>query len=188
MGRFPWALGYSKQSSDKGHSVAQDWLSQDTVEPSRQALHDLIKQHSNSESTGSGSSPEYRARPRTNTVTSSFSLHARSLSDASNEMSSRPSSRQSFADGAMASTADHQESSSKSLLSRGTRLLKRQGSKLNLLSSQSSDVFNSGSDARIPEPSPTFRLQRQLTTSSKRKLTCKLGHGLTIDIALQVQL
>src|SRR4051812_47339585 len=98
MGRFPWSHGHSKQSSDKLHNITQEWFSKDGSEPSRQALNELMKDPSSFESSTSDGSPKYRGRSRTNTVTSSFSLYARSLSDASNELPSRPSSQQSFAD------------------------------------------------------------------------------------------
>lgn len=167
MGRFPWSNGYSKQSSDKAHADTQDLFSKDTAEPSRQALNELIKDHSSLESSTSDGSPNYRGRSRTNTVTSSFSLYARSVSDASNEMISRPSSQQSFAD-VVLPLADRQENTTKSLLSRGTRMLKRQGSKLSLLPSPSQESFTR-SDARSQELSPTFRIQRQSTINSKRE-------------------
>jgi hypothetical protein len=167
MGRFPWGHSHSKQSSDKLHSVTQDWFSKDTTEPSRQALNDMMKDHSTVESPTSDGSPKYRGRSRTNTVTSSFSLYARSVSDASNEMLSRPSSQQSFAD-VISPLADRQENTTKNLLSRGTRMLKRQGSKLSLLPSPSQDSFT-GPDTRSQELSPTFRLQRQSTINSKRE-------------------
>lgn len=168
MGRFPWNHGHSKHSSDKLHNITQEWFSKDGSEPSRQALTDLIKDPSSFESSTSDGSPKYRGRSRTNTVTSSFSLYARSLSDASNELPSRPSSQQSFAD-VVLPLADRQENTTKSLLSRGTRMLKRQGSKLSLLPSPSQDSFT-GSDTRSQELPPTFRLQRQSTINSKREL------------------
>lgn len=173
MGRFPWNQGHSKHTSDKLSTVTQDWFSKDTAEPSRQALNDLIKEHSSFESGTSDGSPKYQGRSRTNTVASSFSMYARSMSDDSNEMASRPSSRQSIMDSGMPFT-DRQESTTKSLLSRGTRMLKRQGSKLNLLPSQVQDTPLPGPDPRSPELSSTFRLQRQLTLSSKREFSSGL--------------
>ncbi|KAK5065075.1 hypothetical protein LTR84_000910 [Exophiala bonariae] len=171
MGRFPWSHGHSKQSSDKLHNITQEWFSKDGSEPSRQALNELMKDPSSFESSTSDGSPKYRGRSRTNTVTSSFSLYARSLSDASNELPSRPSSQQSFAD-VVLPLADRQEITTKSLLSRGTRMLKRQGSKLSLLPSPSQDSF-SGSDTRSQELPSTFRLQRQSTINSKRPVLKK---------------
>ncbi|KEF61575.1 uncharacterized protein A1O9_03143 [Exophiala aquamarina CBS 119918] len=171
MGRFPWNNGHSKQGSDKMHTVTHDFFSKDTAEPSRQALNELIKDHSSLESPTSDGSPTYRGRSRTNTVNSSFSLYARSVSDASNEMMSRPSSQQSFAD-VVLPLADRQEHSTKSLLSRGTRMLKRQGSKLSLLPSPSQDSFTR-SDTRSPELPPTFKIQRQSTINLKRPVLKK---------------
>jgi len=168
MGRFPWSHGHSKQSSEKLHAVAQDIFSKDTAEPSRQALNELIKDPSSLESPASDGSPKYRGRTRTNTVTSAFSLYARSASDASNEVLSRPASQQSFAD-VVFPLADKQDHATKNLLTRGTRMLKRQGSKLSLLPSPSQESFTRF-DARSQELSPTFRLHRQSTINSKREL------------------
>ena len=168
MGRFPWNHGHSKQGSDKLHAVAHDWLWKDNAEPSRQALTELMKEHASSESGTSDVSPKFRGRSRTNTVTSSFSFYAQSVSDASNDLVSRPSSQQSFVDAGVP-LADRQENTAKNLLSKGTRMLKRQGSKLNLLPSQFEDRSSEGSAGRSGEVSPVKGLQRQLTPSSKRQ-------------------
>ncbi|OQU99695.1 hypothetical protein CLAIMM_05292 [Cladophialophora immunda] len=146
---------------------SSDWFSKDNAEPSGQALNDLIKEYSTAESGNPEISPQARVRSRTNTVTSSFSAYTRSLSDASNEMASRPSSRQSFVDGGMPLT-ERQESAAKTLLNKGTRMLKRQGSKLNLLPSQIEERSSSLPEARAAEMAPMKGLQRQPTLISRR--------------------
>ncbi|OAP57022.1 hypothetical protein AYL99_09134 [Fonsecaea erecta] len=82
-------------------------------------------------------------------------------------MASRPSSRQSFVDGGLP-MAERQESAAKTLLNKGTRMLKRQGSKLNLLPSQIEDRPNVLPEARIAEMAPVKALQRQPTLISRR--------------------
>ena len=166
MGRFPWRQGQSKQSGDKGHPAAHDWFSKEHTEPSRQALTDLMKEHSEIESSNSGISPKAQTRSRTDTVTSSFSGYARSMSDNSNDLASRPPSQQSFVDGGMPSPERH-ESTARTLLARGTRILKRQGSKLNLLPSQIDDKSSDLAGLKFGELSPTKSLQRQPTLSSR---------------------
>ena len=168
MGRFPWSQGHSKQGGDKAHTVAHEWFPKEHVEPSRQALTDLMKEYSSFESGNSDISPQARTRSRTNTVTSSFSVYARSMSDASNDVASRPSSQQSFVDNGMPLPERH-ESTAKSLLAKGTRILKRQGSKLNLLPSQMDDRSNDLMEAGVGELSPGKGLQRQPTLISRRK-------------------
>ncbi|KIX98059.1 uncharacterized protein Z520_06138 [Fonsecaea multimorphosa CBS 102226] len=168
MGRFPWSQGSSKQSSDRLHVVAGDWFSKDNAEPSSQALSELIKEYSSVESGNLDISPKARVRSRTNTIASSFSANTRSLSDASNEMASRPSSRQSFVDGGLP-LPERQESAAKTLLNKGTRMLKRQGSKLNLLPSQIEDRSSVVlAEARAVEIAPVKGLQRQPTLISRR--------------------
>ena len=164
MGRFPWNQGHSKQGGDKLYNVAHDWFSKEQAEPSRQALNDLMKESSNPDDV----SPKTRGRSRTNTVTSSFSVYARSMSDASNDLTSRPPSQQSFVDGGMPLPERH-ESTAKALLARGTRLLKRQGSKLNLLPSQVEDRSNDSVKIKAGEQSPGSGLQRQPTLISRRQ-------------------
>jgi hypothetical protein len=168
MGRFPWSQGHSKQGGDKAHTVAHEWFSKEHAEPSRQALTDLMKEYSSFESGNSDISPQARTRSRTNTVTSSFSVYARSMSDASNDVASRPSSQQSFVDNGMPLPERH-ESTARTLLARGTRILKRQGSKLNLLPSQIEEKSSELPGARVGEPSPAKGLQRQPTLSSRGK-------------------
>ncbi len=164
MGRFPWSQGHSKQGGDKLFNVAHDWFSKEQAEPSRQALNDLMKDTSNSDDV----SPKARGRSRTNTVTSSFSVNARSMSDDSNDLTSRPSSQQSFVDGGMPLPERH-ESTAKALLARGTRILKRQGSKLNLHPSQIEDRSSDPIETRVGEHSPGSGLQRQPTLISRRQ-------------------
>jgi hypothetical protein len=168
MGRFPWSQALSKQSGDKAHTFTHEWFSKEHGEPPRQAPTDLMKEHSSFEPGGSDIFPKPRTRSRTDTVASSFSISARSLSDASNDLASRPSSRQSFADGGMPLQERH-ENTAKALLAKGTRILKRQGSKLNLLPSQLEDRSNDPLEGKAGELSPGRGLQRQPTLSSRRK-------------------
>jgi hypothetical protein len=135
MGRFPWSQGHSKQGSDKFHATAHEWFSKESAEPSRQALQELMRDRPAFETRPTNSSTHTRTRSRSNTYNSTFSTYARSSSQTSNEMSSRPSSRQSITDGGMPSHERH-ETTAKNLLAKGSRMLKRQGSKLNLLPSQ----------------------------------------------------
>ncbi|OCT50827.1 hypothetical protein CLCR_06711 [Cladophialophora carrionii] len=167
MGRFPWSQGHSKQSGDKAHTAAHESSSKEHGELSRQSLTDSMKESSSLDSGSSDIFPNPRARSRTDTVTSSFSISARSLSDISNDLASRPSSRQSFADGGMPLQERH-ENTAKALLAKGTRILKRQGSKLNLLSSQLEDRSHDLAEVRAGELSPIRGLQRQPTLSSRR--------------------
>jgi hypothetical protein len=173
MGRFLWNQGHSKQRSDKGHTIAHDWSSKDNAEPSGQALNDLTREYGSFESVGTDGSPKYKGRSRTNTVNSAFSYYARSTSEGSNDVNSRPSSRQSFVESGMP-FQDRQESTAKTLLSKGSRMLKRQGSKLNLLSSQPEDVAGEAFQFQASETSPPSRLQRQFTMRTKRKLHDRL--------------
>lgn len=171
MGRFAWSQGHSKHAADKSHTFAHEWFSKDHAEPSRQALTDLIKEHPSFETSSGTASPKAQTRSRTNTVTSSFSAYARSVSDASNDMTSRPVSQQSFqVDAGMPmAVQERHESTAKSLLAKGTRILKRQGSKLNLLSSQMEDRTHELPEARVGEFSSPKLLQRIPTLNSKRK-------------------
>ncbi|KIW75785.1 hypothetical protein Z517_10528 [Fonsecaea pedrosoi CBS 271.37] len=167
MGRFPWSQGHSKQSSDKLHVATSDWASVDNNESSGHALTELIKEYSSAESGNPDLSPKPRVRSRTNTITSSFSAYTRSMSDSSNEIASRPSSRQSHIDGGLP-LMERQESTAKSLLNKGTRMLKRQGSKLNLLPSQMEDRSSTIPEERAAEMAPIKGIQRQPTLISRR--------------------
>ncbi|KAL6245079.1 hypothetical protein RBB50_007854 [Rhinocladiella similis] len=168
MGRFQWIHGHSKQSGDKLHSVAHDWFSKDNVEPSRQALTEMMKEHSGVETGPSDGFPRHHGRSRTNTVTSAGSQYTRSISDGSNhDYTSRPSSRQSYAENNLP-LSDRYENNAKGLLSRGTRILKRQGSKLNLLSSPVEERSLEPVAGRMGDGSPVKARQRQLTNGSKR--------------------
>ncbi|KAK6366589.1 hypothetical protein LTS17_010675 [Exophiala oligosperma] len=168
MGRFQWIQGHTKHGGDKLHAVAHDLFSKDNVEPSRQALTDMMKEHSGVETGPSDGFPRHHGRSRTNTVTSAGSQYTRSISDGSNhEYTSRPSSRQSYAEGNLP-LSDRYENNAKGLLSRGTRILKRQGSKLNLLSSPVEEKSPERGGGRMGDGSPVKSLQRQLTNGSKR--------------------
>ncbi|KAK5202938.1 hypothetical protein LTR41_011328 [Exophiala xenobiotica] len=167
MGRFQWIHGHRKQGGDKLDAVSHDWFSKDTTEPPRQALTEMMKGYTSFDSGDSGEASKSQGRSRTNTATSSVSQYTRSLSDGSNEYPSRLSSRQSCVEGGLPLT-DRYESNAKILLTRGTRALKRQGSKLNLLPLQQEQNSPGRSAVRVGESSPAKALQRQLTNSSKR--------------------
>ncbi|EXJ86543.1 hypothetical protein A1O3_03496 [Capronia epimyces CBS 606.96] len=166
MGRFPWGQGQPKHSSDKLHAITHDWFSKDNAEPSRQALNDMKREQSFGSGTSDGS-PRYQGRSRANTTSSSISFYARSGSDASNDLTSRPSSRQSFVDSSQPFGERH-DNSAKSLLSRGSRILKRQTSKLSLLPSSTEEKTIVRVEGKVGQGSPVKGLQRQLTFSSQR--------------------
>jgi hypothetical protein len=182
MGRFLWNQGHPKHSESKARGVAHEWFSKEQAEPSREALNNLMKEQPSFESSNVDLSFEARTRSRTNTVTSSFSVSARSLSDASNDLASRPSSQQSFVDSGMPLPERH-ESTARNLLARGTRILKRQGSKLNLLPSQMEERSIDLQGARGGELSPGKSVQRQPTLSSKGKhsLFSHISSRLTVS-------
>ena len=167
MGRFPWSQGHSKHGGDgRAQTIAHDWFSKDRTEPPRQALTDLMRDQSSFESSGGDVSPQERTRSRTDTVTSSVSVYTRSLSDGSNDLTSRPSSEQSFVDTGMPLPLRH-ESTARTLLARGTRILKRQGSKLTLLPLQIDDKSSPLPVSQPGEVSPGNGLLQQPTSSPK---------------------
>ncbi|KAL2393251.1 hypothetical protein ABEF93_001913 [Exophiala dermatitidis] len=166
MGRFPWGQGQAKQGSDKIQSFTQDRLSKDNTENWRHGLNDLIREHSFGSGTSEGS-PSHGKRSRTNTLASSTSFYARSTSDVSNGVTSRPPSRPGSRDSSSQAPERH-DNPAKSLLSKGTRILRRQGSKLSLLPSPTEDKTIIVSDRRDGPVSPVKVLQRQFTSSSQR--------------------
>jgi len=165
MGRFQWIQGHPKQGSDRLHAVAHDWFSKDGAEPSRQALVETMKEHASG--TGDMSSGRH-ARSRTNTTTSTVSSFTRSLSNGSNEVTSRPSSGHGSTDINLPPPERH-EGHAKGLISRGTRILKRQGSKLSLMPSQ----LEEPSSGRVVENSsggsPIRAIRSPVNMSSKRE-------------------
>ncbi|KAI1627041.1 hypothetical protein EDD37DRAFT_245917 [Exophiala viscosa] len=164
MGRFQWIQGHPKQGSDRLHAVAHDWFSKDNAEPSRQALVETMKEHAS----GTGDmSPSRHGRSRTNTTTSSVSSFTRSLSNGSNDVTSRPSSGQSSADINLRLPERH-EGHAKSLISRGTRILKRQGSKLSLMPSQMEEPSSGRVTEKPGGGSPIRSMRSPVNTSSKR--------------------
>ena len=165
--------GTQSKAATSQNNVAHDWFSKDSVEPSRQALTELIKEHSTLESGTRDVSPKGRSRSRANTVTSSNSLYTRSSSNASNELTSRPSSQQSYLDPCVP-LPDSQLSTAKTLLAKGTRMLKRQGSKLNLLPSQIEDTSINALDGKDDDLLMTQGIQRQSTLSSRREFLLAL--------------
>lgn len=130
MGRFAWTSGHHKHPSDKTHALPE-WFSKSSGEPSRQALSELIKEHSPPGST--------HTRSRTNTVSSKLSKEAKSSSDrSSTDASTRPPSESSIMDETQFSP-DRPDRTSKHFLSKGTRMMRRQTSKLNMLASHGDD-------------------------------------------------
>ncbi|KAL2428990.1 hypothetical protein ABEF95_011126 [Exophiala dermatitidis] len=166
MGRFPWGQGQAKQGSDKLQSFTHDRFSKDNTENWRHGLNDLIREHSFGTGTSEGS-PSHGKRSRTNTLTSSTSFYSRSTSDISNGVTSRPPSRPSSRDSA-SQAAERHDNPAKSLLSKGTRILRRQGSKLSLLPSPTEDKAIIAGDRRDGPVSPVKVLQRQFTSNSQR--------------------
>lgn len=136
MGRFAWTQGHSKQPSDKSSAVP-DWFSKTSGEPSRQALSELMKEHSNSPP---GST---RTRSRTNTVSSVPSREANSADQSSTGPTTRPASQQSIMEETQVSPPRH-DRLSKAFLSKSTKMMRRQTSKLNMLGSHGDDGRSSG--------------------------------------------
>jgi hypothetical protein len=134
MGRFAWTQGHTKQPSDRQHGLPE-WFSKASGEPSRQALTEIIKEQ------GPNSPPRnVSTRSRTNTL-SSVPSRATGASDSSQDTSSRPSSRQSMMQDAQTSP-NRPDRSSKHILSKGSRIMRRQTSRFNMLThhSESSDA------------------------------------------------
>lgn len=171
MGRFPWGQGHSKQSSDKLHAIPHDWFSKDKADSSRPGLTNSIREHSFGSGASDGS-PIQQGRSRTNTITSAISFYARSVSDVSNDLTSRPSSRQSSA-GSSLPSAERFDKPAENLLSKGSRILRRQGSKFSLLSSTTEEK-STGVGEIAGQTSPIKGLQRHPTLSSQRG--CALAH------------
>jgi hypothetical protein len=135
MGRFTWTQGHQKQPSDKIHALPE-WFSKSAGEPSRQALSELIKERSPPSSTFT--------RSRTNTVSSKISREAQSSTDQSSfDANTRPPSRSSIMEEPQISP-QRQERMSKHFLSKGSRMMRRQTSRLNMLTSSTEDSRAAG--------------------------------------------
>lgn len=167
MGKFSWTQGHSRQSSEsKSSSVASEWFAKSTGEPSRRALNDLVKENLAAEF---GSDPVHtRTRSRSGTVSSVRSHYAKSSSDRSAEVKSRPQSRQSIMDDTPPSPTRH-EPVSRSLFSKGSRLMRRKTSKLTLLPSQMEES-TAESSRQDPDMSRLDLAAQLLNLSPKRKV------------------
>ena len=133
MGRFTWVAGHSKQGSDKSQYLPHEWFSKTTAEPSRQALGQLREDLEDGRDTSPTTPP--KSRSRSGTVSSTFSFYAKSSSDKSNEGQTRPPSRQSLI---QESTQDstRTDNAARTFFGKGSRMIRRQGSKLILAPSQ----------------------------------------------------
>jgi hypothetical protein len=141
MGRFAWTQNHHKQPSDGKH-VLPDWFSKSSGEPSRQALAELVKEHNSPPGTT-------YTRSRTNTLISTLSQgHKSSSSHSSSSQRSRPSSRHDSFDGPDVHPGPP-EKAGKTLLSKGSKIMRRQTSKFNVLASHASeDPSNNDSSPR----------------------------------------
>lgn len=111
MAVFPWGHSRSRTtSSEKKQETTPSWFTRATTEPSRQALADLMKQHSRTVSGGSGS---YQGRSRTNTASSKHSRYC-----STNSQSSAAPSRTQSPMVSINSSNSRPESSTKSAVTR----------------------------------------------------------------------
>lgn len=144
-------------SSDKKPTLTIDVFSRTTTEPSRQALSELMKQHSRTISGGSGS---YKGRSRANTATSKTSgnsgksQHSQHCS-AHPKNSSEQSSRSHTASRSSTSAADRPESSNRSHFFM-TGALKKSPSKISL-QSDSMSITSVSSPTRFNSSRIGFR-------------------------------
>lgn len=133
MGRFGWTAGHSKQGSDKSQYLPHEWFNKSTAEPSRQALGQLRRDLEDGGQVPSTTSP--RSRSRSGTVSSTFSFYAKSISDKSNDVQTRPPSRQSVVQDTPQDST-RADNVARSFFSKGSRMIRRQGSKLTMGPSQ----------------------------------------------------
>lgn len=135
MGRFNWNPGHQKQPSEGKHMLPE-WFSKTSGEPSRQALSAMMKEHS----VHSPPSSTHK-RSRTNTLSSVPSREAKSRSSRSGEHSSRPHSGQSVVAESPVSP-QQQDKSPQTFIGKGSRIIRRQTSKLNIASDEPVDHAN----------------------------------------------
>lgn len=158
MTKLPWQHNRSRTRSGGNkteNTSSQEWFSRTGGEPSRQALTDLLKEHKREKSSGSSGS---RTHSRTNTISSLEWNGNQIKSDAGSELqSSRSISPVETREGSLSSTMDRHDSSTKTLLAKGSQLLRRKGSKMSLSSAASSSNLNSMASARSTynQTSPT---------------------------------
>lgn len=135
MGIFPWTHNHQRQGSDNKHIIPTDWFNKSSAEPSRHGLNDLVKEQL---AAAFDRDPVYsssRTRSRSGTVSSVRSHYAKSSTDRSAEIKSRPQSRQSIIEETPPSPS-RPEPVSRGLFSKGSRITRRKTSKLTLLPSQ----------------------------------------------------
>lgn len=138
MTRLPWhGRSRTKSSGEKSHlSGPQDWFTRNTSEPSRQALSELVKAHRREKSEESNT---MRSRSRGTTITSvDWPKDGSQTGSMSEDVWSTPSSPQRGREGSVCSTADRAEGTTRNLLSKGSMMLRRTGSKMSLSSTGSS--------------------------------------------------
>lgn len=134
MAVLPWGSNRTRADSngEKNRTVTLDWFSRSATEPSRQAISDLIRQHSRGSSGGSGS---LRSRSRASTPSSQHrsgaSVDSRAGSSHTPERSIASRSRPATPSRPNTSSVDQPESATKSLFQR-SGLLRRKGSKMSI--------------------------------------------------------
>jgi hypothetical protein len=138
MGKFQWMQGHHKQLSDK-YVPSPEWFSKNTGEPSRQALNDLAREQSDQSDVPSSTNSSSRTRSRAGTMSSILSYHAKSPSERSVDIKSRPESSENVVDDAVNVPAN-QDAVSRNLFSKGSRIMRRKTSRLTLLPSQLEEV------------------------------------------------
>lgn len=177
MGKFPWTQGHHRQGSDNKHVISTDWFSKSSAEPSRQALNELVKERLSAEFDRDPARTSSRARSRSGTTSSFRSHYAKSSTDRSAEIKSRPQSRQSIIE-VPPPSPPRPEPVSRSLFSKGSRIMRRKTSKLTLLPSQ---LEESPADKANDDFDPsTLELASQiLHLSPKRKF--RIPEGSSVD-------
>ena len=144
MGRFTWKASHSKQDSDKTLYMPNEWFNKASADPSRQALDQLKKDFEESGQISANHSP--KTRSRSNTISSALSYYAKSHSS---DGQTRPSSRQSIVQDPIVD-GTRPENAARTFLNKGSRILRRQGSKLTFGPS-STDNGLDGNDAMYNE-------------------------------------
>lgn len=165
MGKLSRTHGHRKQPSDK-FVPFPDWFSKSSAEPSRQALNHLVKERLSAEFDNPAAQTESQSRSRSGTLLSTRSHRAKFSTDRSPESLSRPQSRQSVAED-VPSPPTRPEPMSRSLFSKGSRIMRRKTSRLTLLPSQVEEGYVE-SHRRDPDP---YRLDfaAQLLNLSPRR-------------------
>lgn len=145
MAVLPWghSRNQTNSSTEKSKLTSLDWFSRTPAEPSRQAINQLMKQHTRGTSGGSAST---RSRSRAGTPSSQHSHHRSTVSETSRpgsaadvafERSTPTSSRPATPARPNTSGIERSDSASKSLFQKGG-LLRRKGSKIGMNSNTTS--------------------------------------------------